>query len=85
MRATWINDDGTVRYLPEPYTFEDRPLWFHTAGLQETASGYGARLRTARVVRLPDGRTRRVYLTIYSNVGTAWINLDGRLWVVREY
>ena len=85
MVKTFATETGAVRYLPEPYTFEDRPLWFHTAGLQETASGYGSKLRTARMVRLPDGRTRRVYLTIYSNSGTAWIELDGLLWVIREY
>lgn len=69
--------------LPEPYEFKDAPLWWHKAGLSETASGYGARLTSALKVRLPDGRTRRVYVTCYSNAGTAWIMLDGARRIVR--
>lgn len=68
--------------LEDPYTFEDRPLWFHKLGLSETASGYGQKLRSSRCVRLPDGRLRRVYVTQYSNAGTAWIVLDGNRRIV---
>lgn len=63
--------------LPEPYSFIDKPLWFHRAGLQQTASGYGSKLTSSRTCVLPDGRVRRVYVTQYSNAGTAWIVLDG--------
>ncbi len=70
--------------LDEPYTFEYRPLAWQAAGLQQTASGYGKRLTSADVVRLPDGRTRRVYNTCYSNNGTAWINLDGQIRTLRD-
>lgn len=70
--------------LDRPYQIIDRPLWFHTAGLQETASGYGSRLRSARCVQLPDGRIRRVYVTQWSNAGTAWIRLDGVRRIVRD-
>lgn len=69
--------------LPEPYTFVDRPLWWHTKGLQQTASGYGRKLTSARKVRLPDGRERRVYVTCFSNSGTAWIIWQGQQWIVR--
>ncbi len=58
------------------YRWRHRPLWFHTAGLQETASGYGKRLRSTREVFV-GGRWRRVYITIFSNSGTAWIVLKG--------
>lgn len=57
--------------------YEDKPLEFHKRGLQETASGYGMRLTSARVAVLKDGRKRRVYVTQFSNAGTAWIHLDG--------
>lgn len=77
-------DPITWEYLPDPYTFEDRPLDWQRAGLQETATGYGSKLTSTRVVRLPDSRTRRVYITCYSNVGTAWIVLGGRKWIVRD-
>ncbi len=64
--------------LDVPYEYVDRPMWFHTRGLSETASGYGRRLRSARCVRIPgDPKLRRVYITIYSNIGTAWINYQG--------
>lgn len=67
-----------IEYLEEPYETLDRPLWWHLKGLIQTASGYGSRLTSARCVRLPDGRTRRVYVTQWSNAGSAWITLDGR-------
>ena len=69
---------AAIKYLSEPYEIVDRPLAFHTAGLQQTASGYGMKLTSSRCVRLPDGRVRRIYITQYSNAGSAWITLDGR-------
>ena len=72
-----------MKTLAEPYEIIDAPLWWHLRGLQETASGYGRRLNTGRVVKLPDGRTRRLYVTQFSNAGTAWILLDGERVVVR--
>jgi hypothetical protein len=71
-----------INYLPQPYEFFDKPLWWHKQGLSQTASGYGKRLTSRRCIKLPDGRIRRVYVTIYSNAGTAWIVLDGKMWVV---
>ncbi len=80
-----INRDHPEYWKPiEVSSYEDRPLWFHTAGLQETASGYGRALTSARVAVLPDGRTRRVYITIFSNSGTAWIVVDGTARIVRD-
>ena len=70
-------------HLDDPYTFEDRPLGWQKAGRQQTASGYGKALTSSRVCVLPDGRKRRVYVTQYSNSGTAWIKLDGVRRLVR--
>lgn len=67
-----------------PLTFADRPLPWQVAGLQETASGYGRRLTSRRVAILPDGRERRVYVTCYSNAGTAWIRVAGRTVIVSD-
>jgi hypothetical protein len=67
----------TVKYLEGDYQLIDKPLGFHLLGLQETASGYGAKLTSRRVVRLADGSERRVYVTQYSNAGSAWITLKG--------
>jgi hypothetical protein len=69
--------------VPSEYTLIDRPLWWHLRGLQQTASGYGSKLTSSRVVKLADGRERRVYVTCWSNSGTAWITLDGQQYVVR--
>ena len=52
---------------------EDRPLWWHLRGLSFTASGYGRRIPTSRVVRW-NGRWRRVYVAVYGNAGTAYID-----------
>jgi hypothetical protein len=73
-----------MEYLAEPYTFEDKPLWWHKAGLTQTQTGYGKRLTSSLVVRLADGRTRRVYITCYSNAGSGWVVLDGRTQYVRD-
>lgn len=77
--TVWRND---VEYLAEPFTLHDKPLPWQAAGLQETASGYGRRLRSTRVLRLADGRERRIYVTIFSNSGTSWIRANGRSFVV---
>lgn len=63
----------------------DKPLPWQVQGLKQTASGYGARLTSRRCVKLPgENRLRRVYITIYSNAGTAWINYKGGRLYLRE-
>ena len=66
-----------ITYLEQPYERVERPLWWHKQGLQQTASGYGKKLTTSTCVKLADGKLRRVYVTCYSNAGSAWINLKG--------
>lgn len=71
--------------LPEPYEIIDRPLWYHTAGLSQTASGYGRKLTSSRCVRLQgETRLRRIYITCFSNSGTAWVQIKGEIFTVRE-
>ena len=48
------------------------PLWWHKRGLLQTSTGYGARIATATMVKF-NGRWRRVYCRIYSNIGTCYI------------
>lgn len=58
-------------------------LWWQKMGLSYTATGYGSKIPTSKMVRLPGcHRWRRVYCTIYSNVGTCWIVVDGERVVV---
>ena len=61
---------------------KESPLWHQVEGLSQTASGYGRRLATTRMVRLPgNARWRRVYCCIYSNVGTYYVT-KGKDWLV---
>jgi hypothetical protein len=50
----------------------DAPLWYHTRGLMQTATGYGSKLVTAYKVK-HNGRLKRVYCSCFSNVGTFYI------------
>jgi len=49
-----------------------RPLWYHTKGLMQTASGYGNKLTTSTMVKYR-GRMYRVYCACHSNVGSLYI------------
>lgn len=61
---------------------KDEPLPHHVAGLSFTRSGYGRRIPTRKMVKLPDSpRWRRVYCCIYSNIGTCYV-LQGKDWIV---
>lgn len=64
-----------------PVESKHDPLWWQLKGLSYTASGYGKKIPTAHKVKAVgvDGRERwyRVYCTIYSNIGTCWIDRKG--------
>jgi hypothetical protein len=58
------------------------PLWWQKQGLSYTASGYGKKIPTVYMVRLPGNpRWRRVYCCCYSNAGTCYVT-RGKDWVV---
>jgi len=59
---------------------KDAPLWWQTQGLSFTASGYGRRIPTRRMVQVA-GKWRRVYCCIFSNAGTCYIGklADGNI------
>ncbi len=57
-----------------------QPQWMRR-GLQETASGYGARLNSGRKIRYC-GRAYRIYVTCFSNNGTCWFTARGKRIVV---
>lgn len=59
------------------------PLWWQKKGLSYTASGYGRKIPTSRMVRLPESkRWRRVYCCIYSNIGTCYVTCTNGDWIV---
>jgi hypothetical protein len=61
---------------------KEEPLPHHVAGLSYTATGYGRKIPTSRMVRLPGSpRWRRVYCCIYSNIGTCYVTSGGD-WIV---
>jgi hypothetical protein len=52
----------------------------HRAGLQYTATGYGGKIPSTKMVK-HEGRWRRIYVACYSNGGTAYIT-RGADWIV---
>lgn len=59
-------------------------LWWQERGLSYTASGYGRRIPTRYMVKLPGNkRWRRVYRCQISNAGTCYV-LQGSDWIVIE-
>lgn len=69
-----IRPDGSSNSLwTREVPARDSPLAWQTAGLSWTATGYGARIPSRTMVRF-NGRWRRVYVRIYSNAGTAYID-----------
>lgn len=64
----------SVPYLNQSFDWKDAPLWFHVRGLSETASGYGRKLTSTRMIRIhSETRWRRVYIVCFSNAGTAYV------------
>jgi len=53
-----------------------KPLWYHTRGLMQTATGYGPKIVTEYMLRVSN-RWHRVYCSIYSNSGTLYILKGG--------
>ena len=57
-------------------------LWWQKQGLSYTASGYGKKIPTHHMVKLPDDtRWRRVYCCIYSNSGTCYV-VKNNEWII---
>jgi hypothetical protein len=67
-------------YADRAELVEDRPAWMQR-GLQQTATGYGARLNSGLKIHY-NGRLYRLYVTIYSNNGTVWFVAKGRKIIV---
>jgi hypothetical protein len=46
-------------------------------GLQQTSSGYGAKLTSRYKIHF-EGRKYRIYVTIYGNAGSSWFKHKGK-------
>lgn len=73
---------GNIIYKT-PAEITNRPMPQHKAGLSWTASGYGYKIPTTKMVRLFDStRWYRVYCCIHSNSGTCYIIVNKQRCVV---
>ena len=62
---------------------KDKLLWWQEKGLQFTATSYGRKIPTSKMVRLPGSkRWRRVYCCIYSNIGTCYVTMPNGDWII---
>lgn len=59
------------------------PLEWQKRGKSETATGYGVKLRTPYKIRHA-GRLRRIYCRCFSNVGTCYIVVGGKILIVED-
>jgi hypothetical protein len=71
-----------ARYPLEDLEHKTELLPWQKVGLQYTASGYGRKIPTSTMAKLPGSpRWRRVYLCIFSNIGTCYVTA-GNDWIV---
>ena len=61
-----------------------RPLWFHKQNLQQTKSGYGAKLVTSKMLKVGK-RLHRIYCICYGNAGSIYIILNGKQMFLHDY
>lgn len=75
-----------IEYLTDDsYELRDKPLAWQLQGLSQTASGYGSRLASTRQLRLIGEKVwRRIYVTCYSNAGSAWVTIRGKRFYLRS-
>lgn len=73
VHTKFFRPDGTTH---SHRTFEveskDAPMPHHLRGLSYTATGYGSRIPTPHMIKF-NGRWRRVYCRVFSNIGTLFI------------
>jgi hypothetical protein len=68
-----VLQNGAIDHMhPIELETKDAPLWWQLKGLYYTATGYGKRIPTSKMVKW-NGKWRRVYCCIYSNIGTYYI------------
>lgn len=68
---------ATIRSTGEEVICDHQPLDWQVAGLQQTATGYGAKLATGWTL-LYEGCRRRVYAACYSDAATHYILVKGK-------
>lgn len=67
-----------ARYSLKELEHKEAPLAHHKLGLSYTSSGYGRKIPTVHMVKLPGkNRWRRVNCCIFSNIGTCYVEVPG--------
>lgn len=57
-------------------------LWWQKKGYSYTSTGYGRKIPTSKMCKLPgDTRWRRIYCCCFSNIGTCYVVKNGE-WVI---
>ena len=72
-----INVVQGVSAWPSPLAISERPLDWQRRGVQYTATGYGTKIPTSKVIRWSDGKFRRVYCDICSSAGSCYCMIHG--------
>lgn len=67
--------DGVM--WPLPLSEAEKMLEWQRLVLQYTATGYGTKIPTSKVIKWSDGKVRRVYCDIYSNAGSCYCMIHG--------
>lgn len=67
--------DGVM--WPLPMAEAERLLEWQRHGLSYTATGYGTKIPTTKVIKWSDGKVRRVYCDVYSNAGSCYCMING--------
>jgi hypothetical protein len=68
-----------VNYLVADYETKEKPLWYHNAGLMQTASGYGKKLVSSKMLRIQGEKVwRRIYVVCFSSSGSSYILVHGK-------
>lgn len=65
----------------DDFETKEAPLWWQEQGLQQTATGYGSKLTTTKMLRY-NGRWHRIYCSCFSNIGTCYILSKGQQIIV---
>jgi hypothetical protein len=74
--------DGWIQAMRDELVYSP-PAWM-SRGLQETATGYGKRLNSGLKIQF-NGKLYRIYITCFSNCGTAWFTAKGKRYSVDTY
>lgn len=83
MQAYIQHGTGTTEALStESVEIKEAPLKWQLMGLSYTATGYGAKIPTCYMIKY-QGKWRRVYYAIWSNIGTTYIGKRSDNLIVR--